>query len=100
MELYRIKIYKKAEKDLEEIVLYLNRFYAETALKYYDLMVSAINTLADHPKRCPLVRDETLRMREYRYLLVENYIVFFIIRGNIIQIRRILYSKQQYKNFL
>ncbi len=96
MEQYKIKIYSKAQGDLEEIVAYLNQVYLETAIKYYDLIVSEIATLADNPKRCALVREEVLRRKGYRFLIVVNYIVFFVVKDGTVQIRRILYNKQQY----
>jgi plasmid stabilization system protein ParE len=100
MEQYKIKIYKKAQYDLEKIVTYLNHFYSETAIKYYDLIVSEIAKLSHNPKRCSLVREEELRRRGYRYLLVVNYIVFFVVKDSTVQIRSIMYNKQQYKDFL
>lgn len=100
MEQYRLSIYKKAQEDLEEIVLYLNKFYAETALKYYDLIVEKISSLSIAPERCTLARDDSLRLKNYRYLIVENYVVFFVIKGETVQIRRILYNKRQYKDIL
>jgi len=100
MEQYSIKIYKKAQGDLEEIVLYLNKFYAETALNYYDLIVEKIGSLSTAPQRCTLVRDDSLRLKNYRYLIIENYVAFFVIKGKTVQIRRILYNKRQYKDVL
>ncbi|HKL99660.1 MAG TPA: type II toxin-antitoxin system RelE/ParE family toxin [Mobilitalea sp.] len=100
MDQYSIRIYKKAQEDLEEIVLYLNRFYAETALKYYDLIVEKINGLSIAPKRCALVRDDSIRLKNYWYLLVENYIVLFMIKERTVQIRRILYNKREYEDIL
>lgn len=100
MEQYDIKILKKAQNDLEEVVIYLNQFYSETAIKYYDLIISEISKLSINPERCALVREEALRQKGYRYLLAKNYIVFFVIKETTVQIRRILYHKQQYKNFL
>ncbi len=97
---YNIRIYRKAGEDLEEIVKYLNQFYPETAIKYYDLVIEEISTLSMNPKRCALVREETLRQKGYRHLLVANYIIFFVINKTTVQIRRILYNKQQYKSFL
>ena len=90
----------KVSDNLEEIVKYLNRFYPETTIKYYDLIITEISTLSTNPKRCALVREETLRQKGYRYLLVANYIVFFVIKEKKVQIRRILYNKQQYRSFL
>lgn len=100
MEQYSIGIYNKAQEDLEEIVLYPNKFYAETALKYNDLIVERIGSLSTAPERCSLVRDDSLRLKNYRYLIIENYIVFFVIKGKKVQIRRILYNKRQYKDIL
>ena len=100
MEQYNIRIYKKAQEDLEEIVKYLNQFYTKTAMKYYDLVIAEISKLTMNPKRCALVREEPLRRKGYRYLLVNNYIVFFVIKETTVQVRRILYNKQQYKTFL
>ena len=99
-KIYNIRIYKKAQDDLEEIVKYLNQFYPETAIKYYDLIITEISKLAMNPKRCALVREEALRRKGYRYLLTANYIVFFVVKETTVQVRRILYNKQQYKTFL
>ena len=36
----------------------------------------------------------------YRYLVVEKYLVFFVVIGNTVQIRRILYGRRQYGELL
>ena len=100
MEQYSVRIYKKAQEDLEEIVRYLNQFHAETALKYYDLIIEKIASLATLPERCALVHDDSLQLKRYRYLVVENYVIFFVIKGMTVQIRRILYKKRQYIHIL
>ncbi|MDR1701237.1 MAG: type II toxin-antitoxin system RelE/ParE family toxin [Sporomusaceae bacterium] len=97
MEEYKIKIFPAAQNDLREIVDYLNTFSRETALKYYDLIIEKINTLKKMPERCPLLKDSQLRLRGYRTLLLENYIVFYVINRDTIEIRRILFAKRQYK---
>lgn len=100
MEQYSIRIYKKAQEDLEEIVGYLNQFHAETALKYYDLLIEKIGSLSTLPERCALVRDESLQLKRYRYLIVETYVVFFVEKGMTVQVRRILYNRRQYSGVL
>jgi hypothetical protein len=52
------------------------------------------------PERCPLAKDIQLRLRGYRTLLINNYIVFFVISGKTVEIRRILYARLQYENFV
>lgn len=100
MEHYNIKIYASAKQDLRDIVAYLNTLSPDTALKYYDLLIHEIGSLAEFPERCPHPRDLALKAKGYRYLLVKNYYVFYIVKGNTVQIRRILYAKRNYRKLL
>ncbi len=99
-KMYKIKIYTNAKKDLKEIVSYLNTLSPQAALRYYDLIVEKIGSLAELPERCPSVRDTVLKAKGYRYLIVESYFVFFVIKADIVQIRRILYNKRNYEELL
>ena len=83
--------------DLNDIVSYLNTLSPQAAIRYYDLLVEKISSLVEMPERCPFVRNIALKAKGYRYLIVENYLVFFVIKGDTVQIRRILYNKRQYK---
>jgi plasmid stabilization system protein ParE len=86
--------------DLNDIVSYLNTLSPQAAIKYYDLLVEKIGSLAELPQRCPFVRDVALKAKGYRFLMVENYLVFFVIKDDTVQIRRILYNKREYRWFL
>jgi toxin ParE1/3/4 len=100
MEKYRVVIYPIAQNDLIEIVEYLNTLSTDAAVKYYDMLVEQISSLAELPERCPLVKDAQLRLRGYRTMLVKNYIVFYIISGKTVEIRRVLYNRRQYDALL
>ena len=100
MEQYDVKIFSTAQNDLRDIVDYLNTLSPDTALKYYDLIVEQIGELKVMPMRFALARDTQLRLRGYRLLPVKNYIVFFIVNGKTVEVRRILYSKRQYQDLL
>ena len=100
MDKYKVKIYPAAQMDLNNIVSYLNTLSPQAAIRYYDLLVEKIGSLVEIPERCPFVRDIALKAKGYRYLIVENYLVFFVIKGDTVQIRRILYNKRQYKRLL
>ena len=97
---YKVKIYPAAQMDLNDIVSYLNTLSPQAAIRYYDLLVEKIGSLVEIPERCPFVRDIALKAKGYRYLIVENYLVFFVVKGDTVQIRRILYNKRQYKRLL
>ena len=100
MENYKIKIFPRAKQDMEEVIDYLNTLSPDVALKYYDLLVEAIAGLSQMPERCPRPKDLALAARGYRYLIVKNYLVFYVIAGDTVQIRRILYARRNYKGLL
>jgi plasmid stabilization system protein ParE len=100
MEQYKVEILDTAINDLSEIIDYLNTMSPTAAFRYYDLLTGKIDSLSVMPERCPVARDIQLRLRGYRFLAVENYLVFFVITANIVQVRRILYGRRQYENLL
>ena len=100
MEKYDVKIFPSAQGDLREIAEYLNTLSAETAIRYYDLIIEKVGTLTNMPKRYPLARDTQLRLRGYRTLLIKNYIVFYAVKDRTVEIHRILYARRQYERLL
>lgn len=100
METYKVKIYPAAKQDLLDIVDYLNTLSPDTALRYYDLLTEEIASLSQMPKRCPHPKDLALTAKGYRCLAVKNYLIFYIVAGDAVQIRRILYGRRDYKSLL
>lgn len=100
METYKVKIFPTAKQDLEEVIGYLNTLSPDAASKYYDLLVEEIASLSKMPERCPKPKDLALAVKGYRYLIVKNYLVFYVIIGDTVQIRRILYARRDYSALL
>lgn len=100
MEAYKVVIYPSAQRDMQEIVSYLNTLSQDAALKYYDLIVSGIASLQTMPERCPHPRDLSLAAKGYRYLSVNNYLVFYIVSDGVVHIHRVLYAKRDYLRLL
>ena len=100
MERYDIRIFPTAQQDLLDVIDYLNTLSTEAALNYYDRLVSEIASLPTMPERCPRPRDLALAAKGYRYLIVGNYLVFYVIVGSVVRIRRILYVRRDYKQLL
>jgi toxin ParE1/3/4 len=94
---YKIRIYSNAKMDLKDIVSYLNTLSQQSAIRYFDLIAEKIGSLAEMPERCPYVRDVALKAKGYRYLIVESYLVFFVLKADTVQIRRIIYGKRNYE---
>lgn len=97
---YNVRIYPAAKQDLLDIVDYLNTLSADVALRYYDLLTEQIASLSNMPERCPRPKDLALAAKGYRYLIVEKYLVFYVVVGNTVQIRRIIYGRRDYTSLL
>ena len=100
MEKYEVKIFSTAKQDLLEIIDYLNTLSPETALRYYDKLTEEIGGLSHMPERCPRPRDLALAAKGYRYLIVENYLVFYTISVHRVLSPRFLLGGGKYQNFL
>lgn len=100
METYKVLIFPTAEQDLSDIVDYLNTLSPDVALRYYDLLTEEIASLAQMPNRCPKPRDLALAAKGYRYLIVKDYLIFYVVSGNTVEIRRIVYGRRNYQSFL
>ena len=100
MEEYNIKILPLAKQDLLDIIDYLNTLSAQAAIRQYDSIIEKIGCLMVMLDRCPLIKLPQLRQRGYRVLIVDNYSVFFIVSGDTVEVRRILYGRRKYECFL
>ena len=100
MDTFSIIILPSAQKDLLEVVEYVNTLSPQAALRLYDEIVNGIGSLTKLPERCGLLKTPELRLKGYRALQVDKYTVFFVIIDDVVQIRRILFSKRQFESIL
>ena len=100
MKEFNVRILPAAQNDFLDIEDYLNTLSVEAAAQYYGLIMEKMGALATTPDCYPLVRDAQLRLRGYRTLQIEDYIVFYIIHGSNVEIRRILYARRQFERLI
>lgn len=100
MASYKLRILPAAQKDMQEIVDYVNTLSPQAAFRLYDDIVEGILSLSEMPMRQTLLKAPELRLKGYRALQVKNYMVFYVVLDNVVQIRRILYAKRQFESLL
>jgi len=100
MDDYQIEILPIAQKDMHEMVAYLNNFNSNTALSMYDEIITSIFSLKKFPNKQPQADIPILKAKGYRYLRVKRYLVFFVVADKKVQIRRVLHEKRNYKSIL
>jgi toxin ParE1/3/4 len=95
-----IRYLATAEKDLDIIFDYVakdNPSAAASLLEEFDL---AISSLSFNPELGVIPKDDRLKNRGYRILIIRKYLVFYVVKGKVIQIRRILHGARQYSFLL
>jgi toxin ParE1/3/4 len=95
-----IRYLSTSQRDLIEIFDYIardNRTAAENLLNEFDKCVS---TLSTHPQIGKIPRDTVLKSKGYRYLIIGNYLIFYIFKENTVVIHRVLHSKRDYRDIL
>ena len=101
---YTIKMTPKAAEDLDNIYKYISEelFAVSSATNILEKIEQGIMVLREFPFSCNYVADEYLKNKGYRKLIVDNYIVFYLIEEekNQVIIMRALYGKQKYENLL
>ena len=97
---YRIRFLKIAEEDFAEIVLYLSADNPKAANTIANKIEKNLKLLSENPLLGRIPRDEEIRILGYRYLIVQNYIIFYTIESKTIYIHRILHSARDYKSIL
>ncbi|MDT3699540.1 MAG: type II toxin-antitoxin system RelE/ParE family toxin [Thermincola sp.] len=101
---YSLKFTSKAEADLDEIYAYIanSLFAPEAAENLMGKIESGIMRLKAFPYSCSFVLDEPLKKRGYRKLIVDNYLVFYLVneQGRQVIIARILYGASDFQDIL
>lgn len=85
-----------AQKDLSEIIEYIQLDNPSAALEFLNTFDNTVSLLPDFPLMGKVPRDKRLEHLRYRILVIGNYLLFYVISGHVIEIRRILHGKRKY----
>lgn len=104
MDKYSVEITEPAEYDLLEIKRYISEelYEPKIAERIISNIADAIFKLEDMPFRYALVSDERLALCGMRKLIIDNYIVFYIVDERIrtVTIVRVLYVRRNWADLL
>ncbi|AYO31227.1 MAG: toxin ParE1/3/4 [Thermoanaerobacteraceae bacterium] len=101
---YKLKFTPVAYNDLEQIYQYIagNLLAEQAANNLIDKIEERITRLKSFPYSGSYVGDDILKSKGYRKLILNNYIVFYLVdeQEKQVVIMRILYGASQYENLL
>ncbi len=97
---YTLRLLRAAEDDFNDIITYIaaeNRTAAEALAKKIE---QSLRRLLSYPYLGKIPKDEDLGRLGYRFLVVENYLIFYTIEDRAILIHRIIHGARNYSNLL
>ncbi|MEZ4725669.1 MAG: type II toxin-antitoxin system RelE/ParE family toxin [Caldilineaceae bacterium] len=93
---YEIRYLPAAQQDLLDIFEYIRRDdpdAAEALLAQFDRTIA---NLTDHPLIGIIPKDERLQRLGYRMLVVSRYLIFYVVKKDVVQIRRVIHGSRNY----
>ena len=99
---YKLRYSPLFDKDLNRILDYIlfelrNKTAAQ---KFIDNVEKAIKTRLENPVFFEVYRTLKKRKFDYRRIYVGNYLIFYVVIGNTMIVRRCLYGRRNIKAIL
>ena len=99
-EAYEIRYLSTAEKDLIEVFEYINKDNPTAAISELEKFDKSISQLALNPFLSVVPKDERLKKLGYRMLIVDKYLVFYVVKNKTVQVRCIVHGARRYSFLL
>ena len=93
---YSVRLVRIAEDDLYEIVMYIASERPSAAEEIANKIEKNVAILSKQPLLGRIPKEEELARLGYRYLVVENYLIFYKIEGRTVYVHRILHGARDY----
>lgn len=99
---YKIRFMPEAQKDMLDIFEYISVMLANTQAAHGLLsrIDETISILVDFPCSYEKVKDATLNKKGYRVIPIDNYLIFYIVSGDTVKIRRVLCNKRLFSRIV
>ena len=97
---YQIRLLTIAEEDFTEVISFISAENPIEADAIANKIEKNLELLSENPNLGRIPREEEIRNLGYRYLIVQNYLIFYTIEGRTIYVHRILHGARNYKSLL
>jgi len=95
-----VRLLPQAEEDFVEIIDYISDDNPLAAEKMTDRFEKSFILLSENPLCGRLARDNRLRLLQYRFIVVDRYLIFYLFKKNKVMICRILHGARDYLTIL
>ncbi len=91
---YTLRYLPIAVDDLISIFDWISVDSPSNAAAFVDKLDQYIGNLETHPFLGRIPRDEKLKNSGYRILVIESYLVFYIVRDKTVEIHRVIHGSR------
>jgi len=91
---YSIRYLPAAEEDMFSIYDWIAKESPARALKFIKKLDKRIGSLKTLPLLGRIPRHPKLREFGYRVLIIESYLIFYVVRGHTIEIHRVVHGSR------
>ena len=95
-----MRLLRTAENDFTDIVSYVAADQPSAAAMLAARIEKSLRHLSRNPRMGRIPEEVDLARVGYRYLVIENYLVFYVVEGRSIQVHRILHGARHYLDLL
>ena len=94
--MYKLRYLPLAQKDLESITDYITDTLKapQAALDFVDAVEKGLDRLREFPYSCRIYQPIKTVDPEYRVLNVKNYLVFYVVLDDAVEVHRIVYGRR------
>jgi len=97
---YQVRLLSIAEEDFTEIISFIAADNPTAADAIANKIEKNLELLSENPNLGRIPREEEIRILGYRYLIVQNYLIFYTMEEKTIFVHRILHGARNYKTLL
>jgi toxin ParE1/3/4 len=95
-----VRLLPQAEEDFLEIIEYISEDNMTAAEKMADRFEKSFVLLSENPFAGTKARDNRLRLLQYRHLVVDRYLIFYLVKSKNVMVCRILHGARDYLGIL
>ena len=97
---HTVRFLPVAEEDLTDIVLYVAADNTPAAERLAQRFETLFDSLRSHPHMGRTPDDAELARLQYRYLVIDDYLIFYVVDATEIVIHRVVHGARDYRRLL
>ena len=96
---FKIVYLPVAQEDLLDILDYIKKDNPAAAVQFIERIDKTIGKLSTFPYLGKVPKDDRLKVMGYRMLIIDNFIIFYVVK-KVIEIRRVIHGSRRYEFLL